>query len=309
MAQNKPTTLTRFTESAWRITFYAFAFVYGIYTLSDKPWMWNSIHCFIDYPHHSVSNTEWWYYNIELAFYLSLIVSQFYDIQRKDFWQMFIHHIVTVMLLCFSWACNLVRIGTLVLVIHDFADVPLEGAKLARYVRNDTVSNIVFAVFTVSWIVSRLGLLPYRVIAYSSHYALEVVPMFPAYWIFNALLCALQVLHIVWTWLILRIAYNAIYNDGVKDLRESDETTDCDLSEELEPLKESGPSKKVEEEEKQPLSMSTKVTPVANGLVNRRSVEAEPVGGACSGAGDGPSVSGTVSHRNGNNNLSTFDLS
>lgn len=39
---------------------------------------------------------------------------------------MFVHHVVTLCLLSFSWACNLIRIGTLVLVIHDFADIPLE---------------------------------------------------------------------------------------------------------------------------------------------------------------------------------------
>jgi ceramide synthetase len=39
---------------------------------------------------------------------------------------MFVHHVVTLCLLGFSWASNLVRIGTLVLIIHDFADIPLE---------------------------------------------------------------------------------------------------------------------------------------------------------------------------------------
>ena len=134
---------------------------------------------------------------------------------------MFVHHVVTIMLLAFSWTCNFVRIGTLVLVIHDFADVPLEAAKLCRYLNvSDLVSNSIFGVFTLSWIFSRLGLLPYRVILQTSYYALDHVTFFPVYWIFNALLVALQVLHVIWTYLILRIAYNAIYDDGVKDLRE-----------------------------------------------------------------------------------------
>lgn len=138
---------------------------------------------------------------------------------------MLIHHIVTLLLLTFSWTVNFVRIGTLVLVIHDFADIPLEGAKICRYLQvSDSVSNSVFGVFTLSWIFSRLGLLPYRVIAYSCYWGLILperpVKFFPVYYIFNALLIALQVLHVVWTVLILRVAYNAIYVDGVKDLRE-----------------------------------------------------------------------------------------
>ena len=63
---------------------------------------------------------------IELAFYWSLIFSQFIDVKRKDFWQMFLHHIATILLLSFSYVVNFVRIGTLVLVIHDFGDFWLE---------------------------------------------------------------------------------------------------------------------------------------------------------------------------------------
>lgn len=50
----------------------------------------------------------------------------------QDFWVMFMHHVVTLCLLTFSWACNLVRIGTLVLMIHDFADIPLDVSVLGR---------------------------------------------------------------------------------------------------------------------------------------------------------------------------------
>lgn len=150
---------------------------------------------------------------------------------------MFIHHLVTILLLTFSWACNFVRIGTLVLVIHDFADIPLEGAKICRYIKaSDLVSNSVFGVFTLSWIFSRLGLLPTRVIAYTSHYGLEAIEMFPAYYIFNALIISLQILHVIWTVLILRIAYNAIYADGVKDLREDSSVSEASSSSELTPI-------------------------------------------------------------------------
>lgn len=46
----------------------------------------------------------------------------------------------------------------------------------------------------------------------------KIVPMFPAYFIFNSLLILLLFLHIIWTWLILKIAYNAIYAGQVRDV-------------------------------------------------------------------------------------------
>jgi Protein transporter of the TRAM (translocating chain-associating membrane) superfamily, longevity assurance factor len=67
---------------------------------------------------------------ISLSFYYSLAVSQFFDVKRKDFWQMFLHHICTICLLSFSWICNLTRIGTLVLLVHDCADIFLEVSIL-----------------------------------------------------------------------------------------------------------------------------------------------------------------------------------
>ena len=79
-----------------------------------------------NYPHHKIDRDVWWYYMIELSFYWSLCISQFYDVKRKDFWEMFIHHVTTIALMAFSWTCNLTRVGTLVLVIHDCADIFLE---------------------------------------------------------------------------------------------------------------------------------------------------------------------------------------
>ena len=217
---NRSPRIVRFSESAWRMFFYSFAFLFGLYTLSDKPWLWDSTYCFKDYPHHRVGHKEWWYYNIELGFYISLLISQFTDVPKKDFYQMLVHHLVTILLLTFSWTCNFVRIGTLVLVIHDFADIPLEWAKICRYIRaRDSIGNTVFIIFTLCWLFSRLGLLPVRVIAYTSYHALDMLKFFPAYYVFNLLLVALQVLHVIWTVLILRIARNA-FTDGVRDLRE-----------------------------------------------------------------------------------------
>jgi len=41
----------------------------------------------------------------------------------------------------------------------------------------------------------------------------KIVPMFPAVYFFDILLCLLVVLHLIWTYLILKIAYRA-FNAG-----------------------------------------------------------------------------------------------
>lgn len=84
------------------------------------------------------------------------------------------------------------------------------------YVKKQHAADITFNVFAFCWVVSRIGLLPYRIIYYSSYVALGVVPMFSAYYIFNGLLIALQTLHIIWTYFIIRVAIHAWNNNGVR---------------------------------------------------------------------------------------------
>lgn len=65
---------------------------------------------------------------------------------------MFIHHMVTLLLMSLSWVCNLHRVGSLVLVVHDCADIFLEAAKLTKYAKYQKVCDAIFAIFTVVWI-------------------------------------------------------------------------------------------------------------------------------------------------------------
>ncbi|XP_022903944.2 ceramide synthase 5 [Onthophagus taurus] len=209
-SQEKPTTLVKFTEEAWRCLYYLCSFTYGLVVLWDKPWFWDINECWNGYPYQSVSTDIWWYYMFSLAFYWSLCVSQFFDVKRKDFWQMFIHHIATIVLMSFSWICNLPRIGSLVLVVHDCADIFLEAAKMAKYSGYQKICDTIFAIFTILWITTRVGIYPFWIIHNTSIVAPTLLPMFPAYYIFNGLLLLLLTLHIVWTYLILKIAYKAL---------------------------------------------------------------------------------------------------
>lgn len=220
-------TVRKFSESMWRLSFYLWASIFGwFYVLWDTPYFKDTMHTLYNYPNHPVKSQEWWYYNIECGFYISLMITQFIDTKRKDFWQMFAHHTVTLLLLFLSWACNFHRIGVLVLAIHDIADVPLEGAKIAKYCNLQRLADLIFAIFTVIWIYSRCYLLLTRVIYYTAFEALSIIPFFPAYYIFNGLLCLLQILQLAWTWIIVRMVFYALKNDGMRDLRSDSEDSE-----------------------------------------------------------------------------------
>ncbi|XP_063217897.1 ceramide synthase 5-like [Bacillus rossius redtenbacheri] len=225
-AQDRPSTLVKFCESAWRCLYYSSSFLFGLCCLWDKPWLADIDDCWRDYPFQPVTGDCWWYYMVSLAFYWSLTISQFTDVHRKDFWQMFVHHLTTISLLSLSWVCNAHRIGTLVLLVHDCADILLELTKMAKYAGRQLACNLLFVLFALLWVATRVGVYPFWILHSTTIGAEEFVHMFPAYYIFNSLLFVLLFLHVIWTCIILKLACKFAFAGQVeRDLRSSSEGT------------------------------------------------------------------------------------
>ncbi|KAJ0023418.1 hypothetical protein NQD34_003318 [Periophthalmus magnuspinnatus] len=220
--QDKPSTHTKFCESMWRFTFYLGIFIYGMQFLWQSPWMWDTRHCWYGYPYQPLTSRMYYFYVTQLAFYWSLMFSQFIDIKRKDFLVMFIHHLATVGLISFSYANNMVRVGSLVMAVHDASDFLLEAAKMANYAKYQRVCDSIFIVFSLVFFVTRLIIYPIWVLNSTMFESWDIVGPFPSWWVFNSLLLVLQVLHIIWCYLIARIAVKAIAHGKVSNDVRSD---------------------------------------------------------------------------------------
>ena len=79
----KKTFIDKFCETGWRWTFYFFVHIMGISIMWSKPWTWSMLYCWWDYPNHHMDQGIWWYYMVELSFYWSLLITQFFDVKRK----------------------------------------------------------------------------------------------------------------------------------------------------------------------------------------------------------------------------------
>ncbi|XP_042533640.1 ceramide synthase 5 [Dipodomys spectabilis] len=228
--QDKPPTLTKFCESMWRFTFYLCMFCYGIIFLWLSPWFWDTRQCWHSYPYQPLSRGLFYYYIMELAFYWSLMFSQFIDIKRKDFLIMFVHHLATIGLITFSYINNMVRVGTLVLCLHDFSDCWLEAAKLANYAKYQRLCDTLFVIFSAVFMITRLGLFPFWILNTTLFESWEIIGPYPSWWFFNGLLLVLQVLHIIWSYLIAQIALKALIRGKVS----KDDRSDVESSSEEE---------------------------------------------------------------------------
>ncbi|XP_011903705.1 PREDICTED: ceramide synthase 5 isoform X2 [Cercocebus atys] len=213
--QDKPPTLTKFCESMWRFTFYLCIFCYGIRFLWSSPWFWDIRQCWHNYPFQPLSSGLYYYYIMELAFYWSLMFSQFTDIKRKDFLIMFVHHLVTIGLISFSYINNMVRAGTLIMCLHDVSDFLLEAAKLANYAKYQRLCDTLFVIFSAVFMVTRLGIYPFWILNTTLFESWEIIGPYASWWLLNGLLLTLQVLHVIWSYLIARIALKALIRGKV----------------------------------------------------------------------------------------------
>jgi ceramide synthetase len=103
----------------------------------------------------------------------------------------------------------------------------LELAKLCSYGRSEGLSTAFFVVFLVVWIAMRLVYFPlwiirsclYEVISEIADKQPEIPPE-PHYTLFNGLLLTLLVLHIYWTFLIIKVVIRKLTSGKTEDVRE-----------------------------------------------------------------------------------------
>ncbi|XP_077986008.1 ceramide synthase 6-like [Glandiceps talaboti] len=231
--QDNPSPATKFSESSWRFLFYFLATTYALYNLKNEDWFWDSKLCWYGYPKHQLTEQLEIYYMVELSLYWALLFSQFFDVKRKDFFEMFVHHVVTIMLIIYSWTLNYLRIGASVLVIHDCSDVFVEAAKMALYAKSQKLCDSLFMLFAVVFFITRLIIYPVHVlrsVAFESW--VIIAPTTPnqiPWWIFLSLLSILQLLHVFWFCIILRAVFMALRSGKVeKDVRSDQEESSSD---------------------------------------------------------------------------------
>ncbi|XP_076808841.1 ceramide synthase 4-like [Clavelina lepadiformis] len=227
--QDRPKLTKKLAEASWRCFFYLVSFTFGMSFLVQAPWFWDNLKCWTDYPRQTLWPSVYYYYMLEGGFYISLLFSIMRDNRRKDFVEQLIHHTATIFLILFSYVANFVRVGSLVMAIHDISDIILECAKCFVYAKMQVLADNLFTLFAIVFIVSRIIIYPYVVIHTTWVKSMWLFRPYPGYYFFNALLMVLQLLHIFWSAIIIKMAVKmAVVGKLEKDDRSDveEETSD-----------------------------------------------------------------------------------
>eukprot|EP01065_Artemidia_motanka_P053646 TRINITY_DN9_c1_g1_i1.p1 TRINITY_DN9_c1_g1~~TRINITY_DN9_c1_g1_i1.p1 ORF type:complete len:345 (+),score=128.70 TRINITY_DN9_c1_g1_i1:88-1122(+) len=160
------------------------------------------------------------FYMLQLGYHIQSIVWHAIEERRPDFLTMVVHHVVTIALIVGSWYKCYVRIGMLVLLVHDASDVFVCACKATHMCGMKKASHVLFVVMFFSWLYYRLWLYPTWVI-----YSVSTFPDIGSFaWsLFTGLMIVLLCLHIWWFHLFVKMAVGIFkYSEG-KDLTETKE--------------------------------------------------------------------------------------
>jgi len=132
----------KFTMQGWHFSYYTTIWIWGFieyynsdYFL-DMPAMWDA------YPQNKHTFSFKIYYLFQLSFWMQMVFVTLIEKWQKDFIQMMAHHFITIFLIATSYFFNFVRIGHVVLVEQDLADIFLPLAKMFKYFPDSATNRL-----------------------------------------------------------------------------------------------------------------------------------------------------------------------
>ena len=217
----------RFGNVLFKLCFFLTISVYGYNVLSDKPWVpWvlggsGSVKNIFPagFLYTELHEDVAYYYLWGLSYHVMSLVYHLFMSKKADFLEMFLHHIVTIFLIGFSYMSNYVRIGSLVFYLHDFTDIFSYLIKSSVDTSNTALNIVNYILLLTAWGIGRLFIFPvfliYETIMIRENYADP--EMTHGYYFFNTCLLILQFLHIYWYFLFLRMGLDYATRGTIRD--------------------------------------------------------------------------------------------
>jgi hypothetical protein len=243
--------IAKFGEYVFRLLIHSILSAAGIWYFWDKEW-WvkgNTKTLYLEFPHQAIAPGMIWYYLVQSAYNIEAMASLLelsFSISwntkkrwtplrlgwsktvRGDFQEMFVHHVVTNLLIVGSSFFRFTRVGSMVFLVHDISDVPVDLSKLANFLKWKATTAMCFASMVIVWCMTRLGALPwviYKSVLYESWMVCSSGVIDPIYYVFYkpffvVLIGSLITLHLAWFAMFIQMGYVLISKGEAHDLSE-----------------------------------------------------------------------------------------
>ncbi|ODQ81186.1 hypothetical protein BABINDRAFT_160578 [Babjeviella inositovora NRRL Y-12698] len=232
--------LNRFMEQTYSMLYYGTMGPFGLLVMKNYApdlWYFNTDAFYENFPH---KQHEFWfkfYYLFQASFWCqqSLILALQVEKPRKDFKELVLHHIVTILLIGLSYRFHFTWMGVAVYITMDVSDFFLATSKTLNYIDHWGTAPF-FAVFVSVWIYMRHYL--NLKILWSVLTTFKTIGLWELNWetqqykcwisqpIVFILIAALQLVNAYWLFLIFRILYRIVFVGVVADVRSDEESED-----------------------------------------------------------------------------------
>ena len=164
-----------------------------------------------------------WFLYSSGPYFGELIGHVFWDERRNDFAEMLFHHLSTVLLVFGSAYSNMVAVGAIISWLHIVSDWPcclMRALSSSVYETATIICHV--SIFLTTWLYFRLICYPYWAFSIVLKPDIVAYPEDLSHFnIFLRLHCFyllfIQVLHVYWYYILLKICYDAIVNDNFED--------------------------------------------------------------------------------------------
>ena len=134
---SKPVLRHKFQDQSWQLVAHASmsALEACILFSAGTTWMRDYTSLWIPPPWEQPNGSEVHaLYGLQMSIWLvTCYFHRFVQERNKDYFTVYLHHLATIGLVWFSWWFNYVRIGTVVLFLHDVSDIFIDLLKLCNY--------------------------------------------------------------------------------------------------------------------------------------------------------------------------------
>lgn len=219
---NIPSKIEMFYERSWELIFYTFSMIVGVCALWNEPYFWNFVEAGNAYPFHvnikllihfntnsnsflqAVSDSVTFLYVLTTGYYIfDLMMFVCYSKRFSYAISYILHHIVTLLLLYFSWMMNAHRVGTLLIFINNILTYFFQSiAKVTKLLEMPYLKLISFWIFFMIRMIAKLIFLQ---IIYLGIFEVDL-PIYPAFVVMYSFLIMLVIHNVYFTKILFKMA-------------------------------------------------------------------------------------------------------
>lgn len=192
----------KFIHRGFDCLHYCFSSIVGSLALYDRPYLkccfWAKECAEYLMPNPSgfiCTRLEKFYYFIFCAYYACDVLFLFTT--PKDLFFMGLHHVITISMITLSVALNAPVVGLVIMLLHDYVDVPVYIGKVLTYMKVKLLKDIALFTFAIFLVYFRLINLP--LVIYNLWKNIPEVTVRPKLYLFTwSMLIVLMICHMHW---------------------------------------------------------------------------------------------------------------